>query len=240
MKKALKIIFIILLVIVVLLGSLAIWQRKNIESIMVGIKESSEEIEKRRNDNQMDLIGELNSELEMPLRELTEEEKQKVDQGEITVVDVYAEVFAEKELQQSQIKEESKPPSKDQPSHQNKVLPTKDEIISKHMSQLYKYQSEFTAKAEATISQGTDYYLVLRKEQKQDKATARANTITHFTSAVRGVQSECDAKVKVVIENLEKELKEIGANTDIVRTISQAYENEKQLKLSYYANKYLK
>lgn len=238
MKKALKIIFIILLVIVVLLGSLAIWQRKNIESIMVGIKESSEEIEKRRNDNQMDLIGELNSELEMPLRELTEEEKQKVDQGEITVVDVYAEVFAEKELQQSQIKEESKPPSKDQPSPQNKVLPTKDDIISKHMSELYKLQSEFTARAEATISQGGSYYEGIKNHPHD--AEARAKTITKFTPVVRSIEAECDAKVKVVIENLEKELKEIGANTDIVRTISQTYENEKQLKLSYYANKYLK
>lgn len=240
MKKALKIILIILLVLIVLLGSLAIWQRKNIESIMVGIKESSEEIEKRRNDNQMELIGELNSEMDTPLRELTEEEKQKVEQGEMTVVDVYAEVFAEKETQELQTKEETKPPSQPETSPQKQPLPTKDEIISKHMSQLYKLQSEFTARAEATISQGTDYYLVLRKEQKQDKTTARANTITHFTSNVRGVEAECDAKVDTVIKNLEKELKEIGANTDIVRTIRQTYENEKQLKLSYYANKYLK
>lgn len=238
MKKALKIILIILLVLIVLLGSLAIWQRKNIESIMFGIKESSEEIEKRRNDNQMELIGELNSEMDTPLRELTEEEKQKVEQGEMTVVDVYAEVFAEKETPELQTKEETKPPSQPETPPQKQPFPTKDEIISKHMSQLYKLQSEFTARAEATISQGGRYYEDI-KDHPQD-ATARANTITKFTPVVRSIEAECDAKVDTVIKNLEKELKEIGANTDIVRTIRQTYENEKQLKLSYYANKYLK
>lgn len=226
MKKVLKLISVILAVVLVLAGSLAIWQRKNIESIVVGIKESSEEIEKRRNDNQMELIGQINTKLQNPLRELTEEEKQKVATGEMTVVDVYAEVFAEKETAEI----ESRP--------QEQKLPTKDEIISKYMSQLYKLQSEFTARAEATISQGAGYYESI-KEHPQD-ATARANTITHFTPIVRSMEAECDRKVEAVIKELEKELKAIGEETDITRTIKATYANEKQLKLSYYANKYLK
>lgn len=225
MKKAVKIIAIILAVILVLAGSLAIWQWKNIQSIMYGIKESSEEIEKRRNDNQMDLICEINKELEMPLRELTPEEKQKMELGEKTVVDVYAEVFKEKET----LETESKPTG---------TAPTKDEIISKYMAELYLLQSEFTAKAESTISQGARYYESIKKHPQDP--TARANTITHYTPVVRSLEADCDARVEKVIKTMEKELKSIGENTDITRTIRQTYENEKQLKLSFYANKYLK
>ena len=74
----------------------------------------------------------------------------------------------------------------------------------------------------------------------KDKKSARTDTITHFTPIVRNIEAECDKKVNAVIANLKKELEAIGAETDIVRTIENAYAAEKQLKLSYYANKYLK
>ena len=234
-KKFFKIILVVFIVLVVAAGSLAVWQWKNIESIVVGIKETDTEIERRRNDNQTQLVAEVNSQLESPLREMTDEEKKKVEEGNMTIVDVYSKIFEEK---QSEIVSSKVSSSKGDTSNKNEDKPTKDEIITKYMAQLYKLQNEFTSRAEATISQGASYYESI-KAHPQD-ATARANTITHFTPIVRGIEAECNGKVDTVIANLKKELEEIGAQTDIIGTIRATYENEKQLKLSYYANKYLK
>lgn len=226
MKKAVKIILIVFILLAVVAGALAVWQWKNIEGIYIGVTQTSEDIIKKRESNQKDLVNELDSYMDSSLRELTDEEKAQLESGDVLISDVYSKIFEEK---QDEIKK----------SEEKKVKkPTKDEIISKYMVQLYKLQSEFTAKAESTISQGRAYYENLRKTQ--DWATARANTITHFTPIVRGVESECDARVNSLIEKLTAELKEIGENTDIVGTIKSTYANEKQLKLAYYSNKYLK
>ena len=116
-------------------------------------------------------------------------------------------------------------------------IPTKDEIVSSYMAELYKLQNEFTARAESTIKQGASYYESI-KAHPQDPV-ARANTITHFTPIVRGMEKECDAKVEEVISKLKAELEKIKADTSIIGSIRSTYSKEKQLKLSYYANKYL-
>ncbi len=226
MKKLFKIILVFFIVIVLCIGSLAIWQRKNIESILTGITQTEEEITKRRDKNQEDLVAEVSTYLDEGLREPTDEEQLQLKEGKLKLPDLYSKIFEEKTLELEKQRKES----------ENKIK--KDEIVSKYMAQLYAYQSEFEARAEATISDGANYYEKLKKTQ--DRAVARTNTITHFTPIVNGIETECDAKVEALIANLKKDLEEIGAQTDIIGTIRETYAREKQLKLSYYANKYLK
>ena len=163
----------------VIVGSLAIWQWKNIESIYIGINETESQIEKRRADNQTSLISDINNYLESPLRDMTPEEKTQVEKGEVSVTDIYTKMFEEKQ-EEVKITAESNPPPDIKKSKDESPKPSKDEIVSKYMIQLYTLQSEFTAKAETTIMQGESYYLNLRKTQ--DKTVARANTIKHFTA----------------------------------------------------------
>ncbi len=226
MKKILKILLVFLIVFVLCIGSLAIWQRKNIESIITGITQTEEEITQRRDKNQEELVSQVNTFLDEGLREPTEEEKSQLDDGTLKLPELYSKMFEEKTLELEKKRKEN----------ENKIK--KDEIVSKYMAQLYAYQSEFEARAEATIRDGAIYYENLKKTK--DKATSRTTTITHFTPIVKGVEAECDAKVETVILSLKKELEAIGAQTDIIGTIRETYAREKQLKLSYYANKYLK
>lgn len=225
MKKIFKIILVFFIVIVLCVGSLAIWQRKNIESILTGITQTEEEITKRRDKNQEELVAEVNTFLDEGLREPTEEEQQQLKDGTIKLPELYSKMFEEKTLELEKKRKDKETQLK------------KDEIVSKYMAQLYAYQGEFEARAEATIRDGANYYEKLKKTK--DKATSRTATITHFTPIVNGVEAECDAKVETVIANLKKELEAIGAQTDIIGTIRETYAREKQLKLSYYANKYL-
>ncbi len=224
MKKLIKVFLIVMIVLSVAVGAVALWQRKNIEGVLIGIRETSEEIEKRRDENQSKLVGEIDSYIETTIRELTPEEQKQIEEGKLQTSDVYSKIFEEKH---SEI---------DKSKNDNKA--EKDAIVTKYMAQLYKLQSEFTTRSEETIKQGKSYYKELKKTQ--DKASARANTITHFTPIVKAVESECDSKVNEIIKNLTNELSAIGANTDIVGTIKTSYDNEKQLKLAYYSNKYLK
>ena len=237
MKKALKIIAIIFLILIIIVGSLVIWQWDNVKSVYIGIKESHEQIENRRMKNQTALVDDINKFLDEPVRELTEEEKKQIEDGSTALSEIYAKIFEEKEALTKSLKDEKNSDfAKKSDSAADKK--TKDEIISKYMAQIYSLQSEFNARAEATIKQGDRYYESM-KAHPQDPI-ARAKTITHFTPIVRGLEAECDSRFEKIVARLQKELGAVDANTDIVGTIRETYKNEKQLKLSYYSNKYLK
>ena len=228
MKKFLKTLLVIILILVIVLAGILLWQRKNIESILMGVSQNSEQIEQKRNENQETLVGDVNDYMDTPAREMTDEEIGQIERGETTAAEVYQKIFEEKNKEtENTIPEQAVANAKD-----------KDRIISQYMSDLYRLQNEYTAKAEATIAQGASYYESIKKHPQD--AAARASTITKFTSVVRNLEKECDSKVESVIKNMRADLTAIGADTSIIESVRATYANEKQLKLSYYANKYLK
>lgn len=228
MKKFLKTLLVIILVLVIAIAGILLWQRKNIESILMGVAQNSEQIEKKRNENQETLVGNVNDYMDTPAREMTEEEIGQIERGETTAAEVYQKIFEEKNKEtENTVPEQPVPDTKD-----------KDRIISQYMSELYMLQNEYTAKAEATIAHGASYYESIKKHPQD--AVARANTIAKFTSVVRNLEKECDSEVESVIKNMTADLTAIGADTSIIASVRATYANEKQLKLSYYANKYLK
>ncbi len=241
MKKVLKTILIIFLVIFVLIAGIAIWQWKNIDSIVLGVTEDIENIENKRNEADLKLADNLNDFLDNDLREPTKEEKKQLEEGKITSYELYSSILAEKnngsviynekEDKFDTIVPENKPAVVEKQS-------SKDEIINKYVAQLYALETAFEGRSEALISEGRAYFLEKRKTM--GGIEARSSTIAAFSSRVRGVQSDCDRKVAQVLENLEKELKDINTDTAVIDTIKSAYSDKKQLKLSYYANKYIK
>ena len=242
MKKALKRFLAVLIILALVLGGIVIWQWKNIESIIIGIREESEQIDKRRENNQKELVEEVNSFLDNPLRDITEEEQEKIEKGEATPSEVFQKMFEEKiEEKKVETPAEKTPATVTTEKKEEEPAPpkeSKDDIVSRYMVELYKLQNEFNARAESTIKSGDAYYESI-KSHEQDPV-ARAETISHYTPIVRGIEKECDGKFEVVVKNLESELIAAGYDTSVISTIRSTYANEKRLKLSYYANKYLK
>ena len=257
-KKKSKITLSIFMILVLVVGALLSQYRESVHSILLGIRAGDGEIQKLRNENQAKLVDNVNEFMEKPLREMTEEEKAKIESGETTANEIYQQLFEEKingtdgvTENQSQTTAEKAPDTKNEtdgkgnnqqstaPSaNSGNSIPSKDLLVSEAMVKLYVLQNEFNARAEATIKDGANYYLSIRKHPQDPEA--RAQTISYFTPTVRGIESDCDAKVDAVILKLESDLKSIGADTSICATIRATYANEKQLKLSYYTNKYLK
>lgn len=228
MKKILKILLVIILAFIIAVAGLLLWQWKNVESILMGVSQNSKQIEQKRNENQETLVDNVNDYMDTPAREMTDEEIGQIERGETTAAEVYQKIFEEKNKEtENTIPEQAVTNAKD-----------KDRIISQYMSELYRLQNEYTAKAEATIAQGASYYESIKKHPQD--AAARASTITKFTSVVRNLEKECDSEVESVIKNMRADLTAIGADTSIIESVRATYANEKQLKLSYYANKYLK
>ena len=267
MKKWVKVTLIALVSIFVVVTLLVLWQWKNIRSIYIGINESPEEITRRRNENQVKLAEELEKYLDGSIRTPTPEEKKKIESGEVMAGEVYKQIFEEKYVEitgkepatksadsvnsekSEKLTKDEKPSGKDKTTSSEKTkasekssnsetkVTSKDEIVVRYMNELYSLQSEYTAKAEVTIKEGAHYYET--QKDIKDKTAARADTISHFTPKVRALEAECDKRVETIITNMKNELQGIGADIGIINSIRETYATEKQLKLSYYANKYL-
>jgi len=247
LKKILKVLLIAFAVIAVIIAAVVFYQWDNINAVISGLKETPEQITQKREENNNELVEKVNEYIEGELREPTEEEKELISSGEMTIAEVYSKILsennstiveydAEKEKFVEKEKESSElPPQEEKPSRKKQA----EDIVNKYISQLYALESAYTAKAEGMISSGANYYEKLKKSG-QDKATARANTISYFTGPVRSAIADCDSKVETIIKKLEAELKKIGAETSIVETVRKTYASEKKLKLAYYSNKYLK
>jgi hypothetical protein len=55
---------------------------------------------------------------------------------------------------------------------------------------------------------------------------------------VANLEKTCDSEVDKVVAELEKKLKELGGDLEIIQIIKDAYDEEKELKKSYYLSLY--
>lgn len=95
MKKALKIIGIILLVIVVIAAALVIWQWDYVKSFLDGIMYDEETLGYQQVIATEKTVSEVNDYLSTSIRELTEEEKEKIAAGELSQSALLAQIISE-------------------------------------------------------------------------------------------------------------------------------------------------
>ena len=59
-----------------------------------------------------------------------------------------------------------------------------------------------------------------------------------YVGQINSLEAQCDGEVEAIIAQLTKELKDINADTSIIKSIRKAYNSEKSLKKAYYINQY--
>ncbi len=113
-----------------------------------------------------------------------------------------------------------------------------DQLVAGCVSKLYGLQNQYTGQLAGLAARARAYY----DQQKSEvgSAAAKSNTIAKFSGEVTSMESSCDAKVESVLGELSSQLKSIGADTSIVGTLRESYNNEKSAQRAIYVNKYLK
>lgn len=268
MKKALKITAIVLLVLVAAAAALAVWQWRNISALISGVRYSSEELAEINVTNAEATLADMNSQVSVELRDMTEEEKQKIASGELSQTSVMAQIFAE-------AMPEAAPEAADAPSAQTDAQTPTDEAAPpaqqadasakpakkpeaaakpsapKQTEPPAKTADQLVAEAVARLSSLQSSYmgkidsaLVNAKayydQQKtvSSKAVARSNALSKLVGDVNSLQSQCDAEVEGVLSKLSAELDARGADKSIISTMRDAYENEKAAQKAAYVKKY--
>ena len=335
MKKALKIIGIILLAIVVAVGIFIGLNWKYVKDLVTGLTSDEEALGKQRLENTETALSDVNSYMDSELRPMTEEEKAAIASGELSQTAVLAQIIADAagidldamlsgeytgeeiltpeggdaagdEQQPSGNEQsggeqapaqsggsESKPDDgtsaakpADNSGNSGNTTTTKpnsgnsgstttakpadnsgssgstttakpggnsgnsgnttaakpsgssDQLVAGCVSKLYGLQNQYTGQLAGLAARARAYY----DQQKSEvgSAAAKSNTIAKFSGEVTSMESSCDAKVESVLGELSSQLKSIGADTSIVGTLRESYNNEKSAQRAIYVNKYLK
>lgn len=95
MKKFFKVLGIILLILVVLAAAVIAWQWKYVSAVIDGLRYDDEALAQKAIENTEQAISGINEEVSVELREMTQEEKDKIASGELSQSAVMAQILAE-------------------------------------------------------------------------------------------------------------------------------------------------
>ncbi len=94
-KRVLKVVGIILLVIVVIVAVLAVWNWKYVKALLDGMMNDETQLAERQLQQTEKNISEVNSYMESELRDMTQEEKDKMLAGELSQTEIMAKIISE-------------------------------------------------------------------------------------------------------------------------------------------------
>ncbi len=159
----------------------------------------------------------LGSYMNIDFDDLSDEEKEKIANGEISVADVLVERIENYTQDNPEVKED-------------KV----NEIIIRYTEKFSALQNRYIGILEGLVAEAKAEYF--SKEFTPAQKTVFLNT---YMKKARAAETACDAEFEGLLSAMTAELKEVGADLSIIDTVRATYENEKAAKEVYYRNKYL-
>lgn len=220
MKKIWKIILVIFAVMIVFIAALCVWQADNIKAVFNSFKYTDEQIDKMISENKESLDKKIREKYNI-FSDFSEEDEAKIISGEMSVEEAVRKKRAELE--------------KIEMNNADDVESKTNKIISNRIIEIYSLKAYYLGQIGQLEAKVKKDYAALPKEKKN--LTGKKEVVSKYITVASSLLAECDAKMKELTSQLEKEIKAVGGDTSIVSTINEAYENEKNLKKAYYMSK---
>lgn len=238
MKKSVKILLTLLLIIVIIAGALMFWQRDNISALINGMKYSSDDLALQLDTKREELKTQVEKYTSAQINDISAEDEEKLFSGGMTI----EEISDKYKLPIDVMKENN-----DQdPESSNNIDDTSnvskdnskeiDKAVSTGVSNLYALKAKYVSKLGELEREVISEYSNLPKEQQN--ASSKKEIVTKNINYIAEMEQKCDNDVVKVLSTLEGQLKELNGDTEIVSILREAYDNEKELKKSYYLSLY--
>lgn len=238
MKKRNWFWIFIILIIVILVGGVVIKHWNSLEALVDSFRYSQNEVVEKLDENKKQLQQYIDENENITVRDLTEEEANLLNSGEITeeeIVDILVGKTPKKE-----------PPSETSPVVEQKepetAENTSDMIVSQAIAKLYIQKSKYLAKLDDIEARVRQEYIDMVKSNKlssEEKKAAKQRFLNSNLSTVASWEKECDSVVYGILDEIKATLKDSNQEDSIVKKLEQAYLNEKRLKKSYFINRYM-
>ncbi|MBQ2932756.1 MAG: hypothetical protein IJE62_07990 [Clostridia bacterium] len=225
MKKWVKILLIVIAVLIALTAGLAIWQWNNIIAILTTVTKTEIEIAAELDSSKEKLESEIKEKFDANLvSDFTSEEERLIIKGEISAEDAVK--MLEEKRSETQTNKKTHPEDN---KNKDEIV---EQLIGDKVIELYSMKAFYLGKLGQIEAKVRKEYAQLPKEKKN--LIGKKDLATKYMGTATSLLKQCDTEVGKLIADLEKELKKFKADTSIIKTIKDAYENEKALKKAYY------
>lgn len=207
-KRNGRIFLYVLAVLVLLLGSFALWQRENIAAFMEGRKQPSGEIEKRIDDTRERIVEAVG---DIPVRDLSEEETNSLCSGGMS----------EKELHDRLTEGEA------QTAYQKELA----DLIA----DIYILRAQYIAALDGMAEQARQEYAGFSEREKTKAKLAK--WVAGYVSEATRMENECDDRMDGIVAAMSSLIRENDGDLQLVDEVINGYAEEKSLRKSMYVSK---
>lgn len=240
MKKKTIVILIIIVAILIGIGALIYTNIGNIKAIKDGFSYSPDRINEMIAENERAENEVLESLGIKKINPLTEEEVSELLSGKITEEDAICLVLGKTEPEDIETENIETPAEENTiPEKEANDKAEANAEIEKLVAKMYVLKSTFTSGLDSLIDRFTAEYMSLSPQMRASSSVKTKLGLKAINEATH-MESECDAQVNEIFNQIEDLLKNSGQDTALVNTIRTTYENEKQIKKASYISEYKK
>ncbi len=235
-----------LTVVFVICASLALFiyfQWNNIGAIIDTLRYSQEEVTEKMETNKQELQDYIDNNENVNVRDLTQEEADALNKGELTEDEVVEILTTKPEAppeENANTNENPKPNNKEN----DKKEPTKEEAagqrVSEAIARLYIQKNAYLSKLDVIEAEARAEFIATCKGKPQEvQKEGKMAIISKYLPKVAAWEKECDTIVYGILDEVRAALKESGQSQEVADKIEQAYLDEKRLKKSYFIGRYM-
>lgn len=239
MKRISKILIITIIVFLLISAGLVIWQYDNITALIKGLNNSKEDLAVKIDDHRNKLQTEVKKYVPEPIEDISAEDEQKLLKGQMNIDEIAEKYKLPIEYMRD---EEAFIPEKGQDDIivsddlQGDSVKKIEKEIGDSVARMYALKAKYVNKLGELEREVIKEYskLPISKQNTESKKELVMSNINYVAS----LEKSCDTEVDKVVSSLEKNLKELGGDLEIIQVLKKAYTEEKELKKSYYLSMY--
>lgn len=239
MKKSIKILLTFLMIMVIIAAGVFIWQYDNIAALINGLNNSTEDLAVKIDDHRNKLKAEVKKYVPETIEDISAEDEQKLLKGEMNI-DEIAEKY---NLPIEYMKDEEVLIPEKMPNEiivsddlQSDDIKKIEKEIGDSVARMYALKAKYVNKLGELEREVIKEYTNLPKSKQNTEG--KKELVMSNIDYVASLEKTCDTEVGKVVSSLEKNLKELGGDLEIIQVLKKAYTDEKELKKSYYLSMY--
>lgn len=236
MKKTKKVMLLIILILLISCFGIFLWQGDNLIAILNGMKYSQDELASKLDAEREELKTKVKEYTSSVINDISAEDEEKLLKGQISLEELSEKYHLPLDIMKEDIATKTDDieiiESTDKTNNEEKT----DKAISDGVSRMYALKAKYVSKLGGLERSVIEQYSKLPADKQNE--SSKKKLVSENLGYVADLEKKCDDEVAAVLSSLEKELKALNGDVKIIKILNDAYENEKQLKKSYYLSLY--
>lgn len=221
MKRKSVIILMLIAVMIAVICFILLSQRSNLKALILSQKYTYEELHEKLDESSHKVRELVESDPGIRVRELNEDEKEKLRSGELDEDEAVALITSGEDAESA---EEEAPPSPENEGYKDG--------LSRLIARVYVLRDTYEGRLDGMMAKARAEYSDMSDEQRSK--TGLIKWVNGYMSAATSMEKECDREIDAIINQMEKLVKGHSEDEALPDAVFEAYLEEKSIKKSLY------